>query len=196
MIEKIIDWSIDNRFMVLMLTFILVGLGIYFQRLWNTEQGRLWIDSIKLKTPLLGDFIRDVDAGRFARTLGTLLENGVVIVTALEAVERIMENAVLSQELQEITREVANGKGLASAVNGSHFFSDIDVNMIMVGEESGQVYKGLYKLASYHENQSQRFMKTMTSMIEPVLILVLGAVVGFVVVGMLMPIFRMNLMIQ
>ena len=169
---------------------------IFVRRLVQTPAGRLWFDGLKLRVPVLGGFIRDVEVGRFSRTLGTLLESGVMIVTALEAVWKVMDNVVLRQEVQKISQEVSSGTSLAAAIKGCPLFTDTDGSMIAVGEEAGRLYLGLNKLAAYHEKQAQRFMKTMTTMIEPILILGLGTIVSFIVIGMLMPIFRMNLMIQ
>ncbi|MFC1510609.1 type II secretion system F family protein [Candidatus Omnitrophota bacterium] len=170
--------------------------GIYLQRLYLTENGREWVDGLKLRMPLLGGFVRDVEVGRFARTLATLLENGVVIVAALESVRKVIGNVVLKVEVAKMVADVTAGASLVGAIKESALFSEADSAMIAVGEETGKLYTGLHKLASYHEAQAQRFMKMMTSMIEPALILGLGCVVGFVVIGMLMPIFRMNMMIQ
>ena len=170
--------------------------GLYVTRFYATPGGRLWLDRVKLRIPLAGDFLKDVQLGRFARTLGTLLESGVGIITALESVSMVMDNEVLRQEAREIAAQVKDGQSLTGAVRDKKYFPEAAVSMISVGEESGQTEKGLHKLADYHERRSRRFMKRMTSLMEPALILFLGGVVGFVVMAMLLPIFRMNMVIQ
>lgn len=169
---------------------------IYFQRLRQSPAGKLALDRFKLRVPFVGDLLRDAEIGRFARTLGTLLGNGVVIVAALESVGLVVENEIFKNEVKRMTQEVTNGVSLTSAIRKSDLFPETAVNMIAVAEETGDTHKGLYKLAEYYERQSQRVMKMLTSSIEPALILGMGLVVGFVVLGMLLPILRMNMIIK
>ena len=169
---------------------------LYFKRIAKTESGRLWIDSVKIKMPIFGSLICDSEIGRFARTLGTLLGNGVVILPALKSVQLVVENEKFRHELRAVVDKVADGASLTIALQGSDILSEVAINMISVGEESGKVHEGLTKLALYYERQSQKKIKVIITLIEPVLILVMGAIVGFVVLAMLMPIFKMNLMIQ
>jgi len=183
------------RFWWVMLLLSAAGI-FYFKRFVHTAPGRLWLDNIKLKLPLFGPFLRDAEIGRFARTLATLMENGVVVVPALEAVSAVMENEVIRGHAQKITQEVTDGASLTYAVKGSELFGEAVENMIAVGEETGQLHKGLHKLADYYERQTQRFIKRVTSLIEPLLILGIGLIVGFMVIAMLLPILQMNLMIQ
>ena len=178
------------------IVLLICGIILFLERLLNTPAGRLWWDGFKLKVPILGNFLQAAEIGRFSRTLGTLLDNGVPIVAALESVALVIENEVLKQAVKEISQKVSGGKSLTEAVEECVFFPETAVQMIAVGEETGHPGKGLHKLAGYYERQVQRFMKAMTSLIEPGLILILGAVVGFVVLAMLMPIFRMNLIVR
>ncbi|MCK5214239.1 MAG: type II secretion system F family protein [Candidatus Omnitrophica bacterium] len=195
-------------------TFILMALSSFFSKFWwliillaiggffytkkllQIPQGKLWLDGKKLRLPLFGPFIRDAEISRFARTLATLLANGVVIVPALEAVCAVIENEIIRRQVREITRQVTGGVSLAQAVRGCDLFEETVVNMISVGEESGNLHKGLHKLGEYYERQTQRFIKRVTSLIEPLLILGVGLIVGFMVIAMLLPILQMNLMIQ
>ncbi len=170
--------------------------AFYGKQFCATPKGKGWRDGVTLKIPLLGDFITDAQLGRFARTLGTLLESGVDIITALESVGLVMDNAVLKEEVRQVALQVRDGQSLTGAVKGRHHFPETVVSMIAVGEESGQMEQGLYKLADYHERRSRRFMKRISALIEPLLILGLGAVVFFVVMAMLMPIFQMNMVFQ
>ena len=184
-----------SRFWWAVLGFL--GLAVfYYKRFQNTSSGQLWLDKIKLKVPLLGPFIRDAEVGRLARTLGTLLDSGVVIVSALESSSAVVENIVLRQEVQQIAKEVANGESLTEAIRVSDLFTDAGVSMIAVGEETGRIQDGLYKLASFYEKQTQRFIKDVLSLLEPVLVLFIGLIIFFIVIAMLMPVFRMNLIIQ
>ena len=123
-------------------------------------------------------------------------DGGVTIVNALESVWLVLQNEMLKQEVKNISQEVANGTSLTNALHNSTLFPEASISMIAVGEESGDLQRGLYKLAEYYERQTQQSVKRITSLIEPVLILVLGLVVGFIFVAMLLPVLRMNLMIK
>ena len=177
--------------------FALAGLiFFYIKRTQSHMAGRLWLDGLKLRTPFLGEFIKGVEIGHFSRTLATLLDNGVTIITALDSIILVAKNEVLRQEIRKVLQEVTAGTGLAAALGKSPFFPESIVHMAAVGEESGEISGGLYKVAVFYERQSQRVVKTMTSLIEPGLILGLGVVIGFVVVAMLMPVFRMNMIVK
>ncbi len=170
--------------------------GLYAYRTLKTAEGRLRFDRFILRVPLIGDLIRRSVLERFARTLGMLVQSGVDIVSALEAVKGISGNAVLERDLNGAIIRVRDGDPLTEALSGCVLFSETSLNLISIGETSGALASGLLKLAQLYGRQTQRAIKTLTSLIEPVLILVLGAFVGFIVLAMLMPIFRMNLMVQ
>ncbi len=194
-------------------TRILTGLSAFCSRFWwlillaggfifgaarqwlQTEAGRTKIDTFVLKAPIIGEFITIVEVGRFARTLGTLVESGVVITQALDSVSAVMENSILKRELEQASHLVANGASLKVAMDQCSFFPEMAVNMISVGEETGQLHKGLYKIADIYERESDAAMKTTVSLLGPIVLVLIVGVVGFVVVAMLMPIFQMNALI-
>ena len=178
------------------LAVVLALTVVQVKRAYATPAGRMWFDSLKLRIPVLGPFIREVDIGRFARTLGTLLGNGVTVVTAMDTVCYVLDNEVLKQDVLKMSHRLTGGASLTQALQACRLFPEAAVNMVAVGEETGQLHKGLLKLASYYEHQSERTMKRLTSLVEPVLILVMGVFIGFIVLGMLMPIFNMNLIIR
>lgn len=169
---------------------------MYLKNFKNSPEGKEKLDALKLKIPLLGNFIKDVEIGRFSRTLATLLDSGVVIVSALESVLAVLDNEVLRREVKKAAAEVASGSSLSLALKQCVHFPEIAVNMIAVGEESGHLEKSLYKLAGAYERQSDRTVKTMTSLLEPLLILCMGLIVGFMFVAILLPIFKINLLVK
>lgn len=183
------------KFWWLILAVAGLGLG-YLRNYVSSPVGKEKLDAFKLKLPLLGHFIKDVEIGRFARTLATLLDSGVVIVSALESVWAVLDNEVLKKEIKQAAGEVASGSSLSLALRQCPHFPEIAVNMIAVGEESGHLETSLYKLAGAYERQSDRTVKTMTSLLEPMLILGIGLIVGFMFVAILLPIFRINLLIK
>lgn len=180
--------------------FLMLGILIfftgYFKRILNTPLGRRRFDEWKLKIPVMGNFIRTVEVARFARTLGTLLESGVTITTALKSVWAIADNAVIQEEGRKISEEVNNGAGLTEAMKNSPFFPAMAVNMVSVGEETGKLERGLYKIADTYEHQADRMTKTLLSLLGPLVLVFVVSLVGVVVVSMLLPILQMNLIIQ
>ncbi len=177
---------------------MLAGIGavvVYINTLKNTVKGKLWLDAFTLSVPVLGDFIRDVEIGRFARSLGTLLDSGVVIVTALDAVRDVLTNAVLKKEISFVALEVKKGTSLTKAMGKCSVIPESTVSIIAIGEETGELEKGLFKLADLHERRSSAWIKVMMSLVEPALIFVIACIVLFMVIALLLPIINMNLAI-
>lgn len=187
--------SFFARFWWLMLA--VAGLGAAYGGQWaRSPAGRARLDRMKLKIPFLGNFITMVEVGRFARTAGTLLESGVTITDTLNAVCSTVDNTLFREDIERISREVQGGSTLKGALGKSPFFPDMAANMISVGEEAGQLERGLYKIADTFERQSEQVVKAMLSLLGPVVLIVIVSVVGFAVIAMLLPILQMNLLIQ
>lgn len=179
------------------LVLLAMGSGIfYFKYLYGIPQERLKIDKGQLKIPFIGEFIMKIEVVRFAQTLGTLLEGGVSIVGALKGVSGIAANEALKKELEKVAQDVEQGSSLAEGLKKTSFFPENVINMVIVGEESGHLEQALYKVGLSYERQTDETMKRITSLLEPALIVFVGLVIGFIVVAMLLPIFRMNLIIQ
>ncbi len=174
----------------------LIGCGIFLWRFISTENGRVAFDQFKLRLPIFGSFIKEALLGRFARTLGSLLENGVPISSALESCVLVLDNVVMQREVKLLAQEVVGGTRLSQAIENKSLFLETAQKMIAVGEETGNMHQSLFKLALYYERQSNAFIKRLLSLIEPVMILVLGSIVAFVVMAMLLPMFQMNLIIN
>jgi type II secretory pathway component PulF len=170
----------------------LVGLVFAYTKYVATPEGRLHVDTLKLKAPLLGDFLRKREIAKFARTLGTLLANGVPILTALEIVEAVMSNRVLEERIEGIRDNIREGERVSEHLGQGGVFPPMVVNMIAVGEETGSLEETLDRIALTYEGETDRAMRTLTTLIEPLLILVMGAVVGFIVIAMILPIFMLS----
>ena len=170
--------------------------GIYGNRWVNSAKGRLWFDDWKLRLPFLGEFIKVVEIGRFARTLGALLENGVPITSALNAVYPVVGNTVLSEAIRGISHEVGDGSTLRAAFQKSVFFPEMAVSMVSVGEEAGRLEESLFKMADTLERQSEQTVRLMISLLGPVVLIAIVVLVGFAVIAMLLPILRMNVLIS
>ena len=131
---------------------------------------------------------------RLCRTQGTLLDSGVNLIAALEASRGVAGNVVISQAISDSLKEIREGKKVGQTFAATGLFPDLVTEMITLGEESGQVGPMLLKVAEVYERDTDELVKALTSILEPVMILFMGGIVGMVVVAMLMPIFSMNLM--
>jgi type II secretion system protein F len=163
--------------------------------LWNlvrTEEGRLLVDRLLLRTPVLGTVILKREVAKFSRTLGALIKNGVTILNALEIVIDVMSNQVIRREVEQIPLDITQGEGVSRTLQGSKIFPPVVVNMIAVGEETGHLDDALLRIADSYERQVDRSVKTLTSLIEPLIIVAMAVVVGFLVIAMLLPIFSID----
>ncbi len=162
----------------------------------NTKAGRFPIDKITLLLPGIGSLAKKMAVARFSRTLGSLLENGVPMMPALAVVENIPGNALISKSIKDAAQEVEKGKNLSASLNNGGVFPMLSIQMVQVGEQSGQLESMLYKVAEVYENEVESSIMWMTSLLEPIMILVMGAIVGFIVVSICLPIFEMNQLIR
>ena len=162
----------------------------------NTEQGRHLWDSFKLKAPFFGDLNQKLAVSRFTRTLGTLLQSGVPLLAALEIAKNVVNNSVIAEEIRRSARDVEEGQNLSAPLSRSGFFPPIAVEMISVGEQSGNMEGMLFRIAKAYETEVEANILLLTSLLEPAMILTMGVVVGFVVISVLLPIFEMNQLIR
>jgi general secretion pathway protein F len=174
----------------------LVG-GIFLVgRLIKTPRGRRVWDGLKLRMPVFGDINSKMAMARFGRTLGSLLQGGVPLISALQIVRNIVNNVLIAEVLDKAMEDIQTGKSLAVPLAKSRWFPSIAVQMISVGEQSGEVEKMLDKVADIYEGEVESQIMAMTSMLEPVMILFMGLTVGFVVIAILLPIFEMNQLVR
>jgi general secretion pathway protein F len=167
---------------------IYLGLKIYTQ---NEERRWRW-DLFKLKWLAIGDLIKKVEIARFSRTLGTLLQSGVPILPALNLVKEITQNLAISRSIAHIHDQLKEGKGISKSLEETDVFPPLAVHMIGVGEETGKLDEMLAKVAETYEENVQNTVKRMVSLLEPLIILIMGAIVGFIVISMLLAIFSIN----
>jgi general secretion pathway protein F len=164
------------------------GMKMYVQ---NEERKLQW-DRFKLRWIAIGEIIRKVEVARFARTLGTLLQSGVPILPALNLVKEIPQNVAISRSIGHVQDRLREGKGMARSLEETGIFPPLAVHMIGVGEETGRLDEMLTKVAETYEENVQTTVKRFVSLLEPLIILVMGGVVGFIVVSMLLAIFSIN----
>lgn len=168
------------------------GLRWYVRR---PEGAEAW-DKVKLRLPLIGSLLRAAALGRFARTLGTLVKSGVSLLPALKIVENTIGNRVLARQIALVAEETRGGDSLAAPLRKLGIFPRSVVQMIDVGEETGKLDEMLLKVAAIEERHMRARTKTLISLLAPLLILVVGGIVGFVVIAVLLPIFKMSRAIQ
>lgn len=159
-------------------------------------EGRRTLDRLTMKIPLIGTLLQKVGAARFARTLGSLLGNGVPILTSLEIVETVVNNVLFSEAVKKAAKEVEQGKSLGESLSDTDILPHIAIQMINVGEQSGNLESMLERAADIFENEVESTVATLTSLMEPIMILAMGIVVGFIVVAICLPIFEMNQLIK
>jgi general secretion pathway protein F len=175
---------------------VVVAAAVGLQRFRRTRKGRQWSDTRLLKMPLFGSLARKLAVARFSRTLGSLLENGVTLLVALDIVKNIVGNVRIADTVAQAAEEVGKGKSLWVSLSEGKVFPALSIQMIQVGEHSGELEKMLYKIADVFENEVETTILRLTSYLEPTLILVMGCAVGFIVLSICLPIFEMNQLIR
>ncbi len=169
-----------------------IVLLILFIRSWGkTDKGRLFIDNLKLKIPVFGPTNVQIITSRFTRTFATLLSSGISLVEAFDAVIRIVGNKVVEEKLEEAKDKVIKGTPLSLAIKATGIFPPMLDSMLRVGEESGALDDALQRTADYYDDEVDYAVEKMTTAFEPILIVFMGVVVGFVVIAMMMPMFDM-----
>ncbi len=156
----------------------------------RTEAGKILLDRIKLKIPLVGPVFSTFAIVRFTRTMATLLENGVRMLPALQVVKDTIGNKVYSNAITEAEKEVEQGSTLSRELGQSKDFPSLVTHMIAVGEESGEPVTMLSKLSEYYDMEIRKSLERLTSSISPLVILIMGLLIGFIAVAMILPIFE------
>lgn len=172
---------------------ILIIVSIHFgiRKYYTTSSGRLVIDKMLLKAPLFGNLIIKGGLAKFTRTLSTLLGAGVSIMDAMDIAAQVSGNAVLEQALLKAKESIASGKSITAPFAQNSLFPPLVVQMMAVGETTGALDQMLSKVADFFEDEVDTIVGALTSMIEPIMIVILGGVVGFMVLALYMPIFQM-----
>lgn len=188
MLVKVSDVFTGYWWLMLM---ILIALYIIFKRFQATEDGKRKIDQWKMSAPVFGKVMKLNLYGQFARTLSTLLENGVPVLTALKITEQVLPNRVIKEAIAKTRDAVTDGKTLAQPLAQSRIFPQLMVDLVKIGEETGDVPAALKNVADTYENELNIALRVMTNMIEPVLIVVMAVGVGFLLLSVLSAMFSL-----
>ncbi|MFC1534073.1 type II secretion system inner membrane protein GspF [Thermodesulfobacteriota bacterium] len=191
-------------------TIILIGTSNFLQSFWwlillifitgmilirqfkKTSRGSYLWDEIKLRFPIIGPINIKLAMARFGRTLGSLLQSGVTLLSSLQIVRNIVNNALIADTIEKAMDEIQTGKSLAAPLSQSRWVPPVVIQMITVGEQSGELEKMLNKIADIHEREVESRIMAMTSMLEPVMILIMALVIFFIAISILLPLFEMR----
>ena len=177
-----------NYWYILIFTPLLFWL--IYKLIVRTPRGRLVMDAIWLKVPIFGSIISKSAVSRFCRTLGTLVTSGVPILEALSIIKLATGNAVVANAVDTVHNSIKEGDTIAEPLKHSGVFDDLVVNMIQVGEETGELDKMLMKVADTYDNEVDTLVSALMSLLEPVLIVAMGLTVGFIVIALFMPLIK------
>lgn len=175
---------------VMLGSIVAVVFGI--KKYYATVQGRMAIDKLLLKTPVFGDLIRKASVAKFTRTLGTLLSSGVPLLDGLTICAKTAGNKVIEETLVDARVSISGGKTIADPLAASGVFPKMVTHMIAVGESTGALDAMLGKIADFYEDEVDQAVASLTSLLEPIMMVFLGIVIGFIVIAMYLPIFKMS----
>jgi len=174
------------------LAVLLVILGFLFKRYISTEKGRYNFDNLKLKIPVIGKLFHKVALAKFSRTFSTLVRSGVAILNALDIVAKTAGNKVIEEAVLECRSAVREGELISRHLSKTGVFPPMVCRMIGVGEQTGQLEKMLSKIADFYDEQVDAAVTGLTSMIEPIVIVFLGLIIGGIVISLFLPIFKIT----
>jgi len=160
----------------------------------KTKAQKVFMSHLKLRLPLLGTFYYKSELAQFCRTLELLIRSSIPILTAIKVAVPILNNTVIQTQLMKSSKDLEEGSSFGKSLSQSDVFPKFMTSLVIVGEESGRLDEALGEIASAYERDTDETIRILTSLLEPVLILVMGLIVGFIVVAMLLPIFEINMM--
>lgn len=183
-----------SEFVKSKILYIVIGLVIFFvafKKYYSTDKGRLTVDAMLLKLPVFGILLRKVAVAKFTRTMGTMLGSGVAILEALDIVAKTAGNRIIEKAIYNVRSGIAEGRTMADPLQSSGVFPPMVCQMIAVGESTGALDAMLEKIADFYDEEVDQAVENLTAMIEPMMIVFLGVVVGGLIVSMYLPIFKM-----
>ncbi len=180
----------------LIFVVLLVIFGFLFKRYISTEKGRYNFDTLKLRMPVIGKLFHKIALAKFSRTFSTLVKSGVAILNSLDIVGKTSGNKVIEQAVLDCRRAVRDGESISRNLSKTKVFPPMVCRMIGVGEQTGQLEKMLSKIADFYDEQVDAAVSGLTSMIEPLVIVVLGTIIGGIVISLFLPIFKITELIS
>lgn len=176
---------------------LLIGAALFFYLMKKrglSEKEQYAIDKMKLNIPVIGNLVRETEIAKFARTTSLLLDNGVSLHQAVDATIPTLSNLIIKGELKKVSVAIISGDSLSRSLQRGSVFPPFVLSMITVGEEGGRLSSSLNEVADYYEREGDQAMKIVSSLVEPVMILGMGLIIGFMVISMLLPVFELNVL--
>jgi type IV pilus assembly protein PilC len=179
------DWWWAGGLLLALIFFVI-------ERVYKTDKGRLWLDQTVLKLPIVGDLLRKQAVARFTRTLSTLLQSGVPAVNSLEITRKVVGNRVIADATEHIRVRILEGTDIATPLKQTNAFPALVGYMVSVGEQSGELEQMLDRVAVAYDEEIDIATERMTAVIEPIMIIFLAVVVGYIVVSIVLPILQIG----
>jgi len=177
-----------------MLAIVLVSFGVVFmfKKYIKTKTGRKNFENFKFKMPVFGDFFLALIIEKFSSEMSTLLESGVPILYSLEIAERSVDNLIMAEVIRKIKEDVREGKSLRESLERSAFFEPMFIQMVSIGEEIGELPQMFKKVNVFYQEQCDTFLVRFVAMFEPFILVFIGSLIGIMVIGMFLPIFKIS----
>lgn len=191
MTQFVINLSHFIKDYILIIVAVAIGIGALLYYYYQTKSGRYLIDKIILNAPVVGELTRKIVISRFSRTLGTLIASGVSILDCLDITAKTSGNAIIEQAILHVKESISEGKTISDPLRETDQFPPMVVSMIGVGEQTGALDTMLQKIADFYEEEVDVAVAGLTALMEPLMIVVLGVIIGFIVIAMYMPQFAL-----
>ncbi|CCJ33095.1 type II secretion system F family protein [Caloramator australicus] len=180
---------IKNYWLMLLIMIILISILINIYK--KTPSGSIFFSTLKLKIPIIGNISLNASIARFSRTLSTLIDAGVPLVAAIDTTKKLLGNAYIEKQFEDVAERVKGGEGLSRPIEDLEIFPTLVPVMIKTGEESGTLEEMLTKLADFYENEVENSVARLTAVFEPVMIVFLALIVGFMLASIILPMFKL-----
>ena len=172
----------------------IIGITVLMKQGAKTRAQKVFMSRLKLSVPIFGDFVYKSQLAQFCRTLELLIQSSIPILKAIKTAIPVLDNTVIQDELAKSYKDLEEGSSFGKSLSQSKLFPKFMTSLVIVGEESGRMDEALGEVATTYERDTDDAIKVMTSLLEPLLILIMGLIVGFIVIAMLLPIFQINMM--
>ena len=179
-----------------LIIMIIAGIVFYIRKRLKTAEGRLRFDGIVIRLPIFGKLIKMIAISRFTRTLGTLLKSGVPAILSFDIVKNVVNNIVIAKAIEDARENIREGDSISEPLKRSKLFPSVVTHMIAVGEKSGQLEEMLLRVSDAYDNEVETTIARLTSLLEPVIIVAMGVIVGIIVISILLPIMEMSTVIR
>jgi general secretion pathway protein F len=160
--------------------------------LYRSGAGKTWIDRVVLRLPLFGPLLFRLELARLTRTLGALMKSGLPVIPAMEITQRVIQNSLIAKAMDDIKEAVHQGDNIADAVRTTGLFPPVVYHLIATGQMSGNIEDGLIEIAEMYDAEVETAVRTLTSLLEPAILLLMGGIVAFIVLAILLPVFEIN----